>query len=83
MTLHRLYSSLDVYVRVRSLEDQDELVAKGIKHAGTAYIESTLLRGSMLLKDLGVAEDDVGEIVQAFQSDDHALIRAVSARTAK
>lgn len=83
VTLHRLYSSLHVYVRVRSLDDQDELVAKGVKHAGTAYIESTLLRGSMLLKDLGVAEDDVDEIVQAFQSDDRALIRSVSARATK
>jgi len=83
VTLHRLYSSLDVYVRVRSLDDRDELLAKGVKHAGTAYIESTLLRGSMLLKDLGVSEDDVQEIVQAFQSDDRALIRAAPARGAK
>ena len=76
VTLHRLYPHLDVYVRVRTLEDQDELAAKGINHAGTSYIESTLLRGGMLLKDLGVPEDDVSELVKELQHNDYALIRA-------
>ena len=76
VTLHRLYPHLDVYVRVRTLEDQDELVAKGIKHAGTGYIESTLIRGGMLLKDLGVSEDEVGELIKELQHNDYALVRA-------
>jgi glutathione-regulated potassium-efflux system protein KefB len=76
VTLHRLYPHLDVYVRVRTLEDQDELVAKGIEHAGTGYIESTLVRGGMLLKDLGVSEDDVGELIKELQHNDYALVRA-------
>ena len=76
ITLHQFYPQLDVYVRVRTLHDQDELAAKGIKHAGVVYIESTLLRGGMLLKDLGVPENDVSELVKAFQSDDYALVRA-------
>ncbi len=76
VTLHRLYPRLDVYVRVRTLGDQDELVAKGIKHAGTGYIESTLVRGSMLLNGLGVSEDDVSELVKELQHNDYALIRA-------
>jgi len=76
VTLHRLYPLLDVYVRVRTLDDQDALVARGIKHAGTGYIESTLVRGSTLLKDLGVPEDDVSELVNELQQDDYALIRA-------
>ena len=75
VTLHRLYPHLDVYVRVRTLGDQDELAAKGIRHAGTGYIESTLLRGGMLLKDLGVAEDHVSELVKELQHNDYALIR--------
>ena len=83
VTLHRLYPRLNVYVRVRRLRDQDELVAKGIKNAGTGYIESTLVRGSMLLKDLGVTESDVGELVKAFQNDNYALIRAAFAEPAK
>jgi len=74
--LHRLHPSLNVYVRVRTMADQDELVAKGINHARTSYIESTLATGSLLLKDLGVAEDDVGALVSAFQQDNYALIRA-------
>jgi len=83
ITLHRLYPQLHVYVRVRTLEDQDELAAKGIKHAGTGYIESTLLRGSILLKGLGVPEGDVSELVREFQHDDYALIRAGYARVDK
>ncbi len=79
VTLHCLYPHLDVYVRVRTLADQAELVAKGIKHAGTGYIESTLVRGSMLLKDLGVSEDDVSELVNDFQQNDYALIRTAYA----
>lgn len=76
VTLHRLYPNLDVYVRVRTLEDQNELVAKGIKHAGTGYIESTLLRGGMLLKDIGMSEDDVSELVKVLQHNHYALVRA-------
>jgi glutathione-regulated potassium-efflux system protein KefB len=79
LTLHRLYPQLDVYVRVRTIADQDALVAKGIKHAGTGYIESTLARGGMLLKDLGVSEADVGELVTTLRRDDYALIRAAYA----
>jgi voltage-gated potassium channel Kch len=76
ITLHRLYPHLDVYVRVRTLGEQDQLVDKGIKHAGTGYIESTLIRGGMLLKNLGVFEDDVGELIKELQHYDYALVRA-------
>ena len=83
ITLHRLYPNLNVYVRVRTLEDQDALVAKGIKHAGTGYIESTLVRGGMLLKDLGVSEDAVSELVKELHQNDYALIRASTALVQK
>jgi glutathione-regulated potassium-efflux system protein KefB len=76
VTLQRLYPLLDVYVRVRTLKDQDELVAKGIKHAGTGYIESTLVRGSMLLKGIGIPEADVQELIKDFQRGDYTLIRS-------
>ncbi|MGB5682069.1 MAG: hypothetical protein WBM47_09495 [Polyangiales bacterium] len=61
---------------MRTLADQDELIAKGIKHAGTGYIESTLARGGTLLKDLGVTEEDVSELLSTLRDDDYALIRA-------
>ena len=80
VTLKGLYPLLDVYVHVRSLRDQDELVAKGIKHAGTDYIESTLLRGSMLLKDIGMPEADVQELVEDCQRDNYTLIRSAYAK---
>lgn len=83
VTLHRLYPHLDVYVRVRTLEDQYELAAKGVRHAGTGYIESTLVREGMLLKDLGVAEDRVSELVKELQHNDYALIRGGYAEVEK
>jgi hypothetical protein len=81
VTLHHFYPQLAVYVRVRTLRDQDELAAKGITYAGTGYIESTLVRGAMLLKDLGVPEDDVNELVRELHKNDFALIRAGRAAT--
>ncbi|MEN8729251.1 MAG: cation:proton antiporter, partial [Desulfuromonadales bacterium] len=83
LTLQRLYPSLKVYVRVRSLREQDRLVSKGIDKAATGYIESTLIRGAMLLKDLGVSEVDVNELVKAFQNDNYALVRAGYAERVK
>jgi len=79
--LHQLYPLLDVFVQVRSLRGQDELVAKGIKYAGTGYIESTLLRGSMLLKGIGIPEADVQELVEDFQRDNYTLIRSAYAKS--
>jgi glutathione-regulated potassium-efflux system protein KefB len=76
LTLQRLYPSLNVYVRVRTLGEQDKLVSKGINKAATGYIESTLIRGAVLLKDLGASEVDVNELVKAFQKDNYALVRA-------
>jgi hypothetical protein len=76
LTLQSLYPSLNVYVRVRSLREQDRLVSKGISKAATGYIESTLIRGAMLLKDLGVSEVEASELVKAFQNDNYALVRA-------
>ena len=83
LTLHRLYPSLNVYVRVRSLGEQDKLVSKGIKKAATGYIESTLIRGALLLKDLGVSEVDVNELVKTFRNDNYALVRAEYPEPAK
>ena len=79
VTLKHLYPQLDVFVQVRSLRDQDELAAQGINNAGTGYIESTLLRGSMLLKGIGIPEADVQELVEDFQGENYALIRSANA----
>ena len=70
---------MNVHVRVRTIADQDALAAKGTKHAGRGYIESTLARGGMLLQDLGVSEADVGELLSTLRRDDYALIRAAYA----
>jgi glutathione-regulated potassium-efflux system protein KefB len=83
LTLRRLYPSLNLYVRVRSLREQDRLALKGINKAATGYIESTLMRGAMLLKDLGMSEVDTSELVKAFQNDNYALVRAGYAERVK
>ena len=62
---------------------QAVVVAKGIKHALTGYIESTLVTGSKLLEGVGVSEADIGELVKDFQKDNYALIRNVYAKVAK
>ncbi len=81
VTLRNLYPQLAVFVPVRSLTEQDELASKGIK-AGISYIESTLLRGSTLLKGMGMPEADVQEIVNDFQRDNYTLIRSAFAEPA-
>jgi hypothetical protein len=61
---------------VDSLAEQDELAARGIRHAGTGYIESTLTRGATLLQDLGLSQDDLGGLLEALRRDNYALIRS-------
>ena len=76
ITLHSLYPNLDVYVRVDTIAEQDELTAKGISHAGTGYIESTLTRGAALLQDLGLSQDDLNGLLEALRRDNYAMIRS-------
>jgi len=49
--LRERYPGLDIYARVRSLDEQASLRTLGIKHTGTNHLESTLFRGQSLLKD--------------------------------
>jgi glutathione-regulated potassium-efflux system protein KefB len=76
VTLRQLYPSLDIYAMVPSIEDQTKLRARGIRHAGTDYIESTLLIGSRLLRNLGHSGDDIDRLVESLQKDDYATLRA-------
>jgi glutathione-regulated potassium-efflux system protein KefB len=83
LSMHRDYPNLDIYARVDTIEEQVELRAKGIKHAGTAFIESTLFRGGSLLKNMGVAEDQVTTLVDSLRKDDYALIQQALSATAE
>jgi glutathione-regulated potassium-efflux system protein KefB len=79
LSMSRDYPSLEIYVRVETIEQQNELRAKGIMYAGTTFIESTLFRGRSLLMNMGVPEDRVTALVEGFRKDDYALIqRALS-----
>ncbi len=79
VTLQRLYPALAVFVRVRTLGDQAELIAKGVHFAGAGYVESALLRGSALLKQVGVPQSDVDELIDSFRHDNYALIQTAEA----
>ena len=58
-----------------NIEDQTGLRAKGIRHAGTGFIESTLFRGGSLLKNMDVAENQVTELIDSLRKDEYALIQ--------
>jgi glutathione-regulated potassium-efflux system protein KefB len=75
LAMRRDYPNLDIYARVPTLEDEAELQIKGIRHAGTTFIESTLFRGIALLKDMGVAEDHAATLVEILRKDDYKAIR--------
>lgn len=76
VTLHRLYPHLDIYLRVATLHEQEEMIEKGIKHAARSYVESTLMRGSVLLRDIGVSDQDIAQLVSSLRADNFALLRA-------
>jgi monovalent cation:proton antiporter-2 (CPA2) family protein len=75
LSMHRDYPSLEIYAQVNTIEDQTWLRAKGIKHAGTGFIESTLVRGASLLKNMDVAEEQVTLLIDSLRKDDYALIQ--------
>lgn len=70
------YPDLDIYARVRTLEEQRMLRSRGVKHAGTMYLESTLFRGLSLLMDMGVAEEQAKTLIESLRKDDYALVKA-------
>ncbi|MBM9512453.1 cation:proton antiporter domain-containing protein [Desulfogranum marinum] len=74
ISLHRLYPELSIYARVQTLADQSYLVNNGITHARTSYIESTMVVGGILLKNLGVKEESVNELVTFFRNNDYELV---------
>jgi len=74
LTLRQNYPALDVYARVDSIKDQQELRAQGIKHAATSFIESTLFRGASLLREMGVAEDAVASLLESLREREYAPV---------
>lgn len=73
--LRQRYPTLDVYARVLTLDEETYLRGKGIKHAGTVFLESTLFRGESLLKDMGIPEEQAKNLVESLRRDDFDLIR--------
>ncbi|MDN2482842.1 cation:proton antiporter domain-containing protein [Vibrio agarivorans] len=63
------YPQLDIYARTNSRADEFYLKDHGIEFVGATYIESTLLRGRQLLKNFGVPEDEVMELIDDVKSD--------------
>jgi glutathione-regulated potassium-efflux system protein KefB len=80
ISLHQRYPNLDIYARVSTVREEAYLRSKGIQHAATVYIESTLVRGYQLLKDLGVPEDQAETLVENLRGNEYALIKSAVAQ---
>ncbi|WP_394241380.1 cation:proton antiporter domain-containing protein [Vibrio astriarenae] len=63
------YPQLDVYARTNSRADEFFLREHGVEFVGATYIESTLLRGRQLLKNFGLPEDEVMNLIDELKSD--------------
>ncbi|MGR5259929.1 cation:proton antiporter [Vibrio astriarenae] len=63
------YPQLDIYARTNSRADEFYLKDHGIEFVGATYIESTLLRGRQLLKNFGLADDEVMTLIDDVKSD--------------
>lgn len=63
------YPQLDIYARTNSRADEFYLKDHGIEFVGATYIESTLLRGRHLLKNFGLADDEVVTLIDDVKSD--------------
>ena len=74
--LRQRYPVLDIYARVQSLDEQAYLRSMGIKHASTIFLESTLVRGESLLKEMGVTEEQAHTLVENLRKNDYELIKA-------
>ena len=73
--LRQVFPGLNIYTQVSTLKDATELHEKGIRSAGAIYVESTLALGKEVIKEFGVPEDNVEELVKEMQANDYALIR--------
>ncbi|GAL15624.1 glutathione-regulated potassium-efflux system protein KefB [Vibrio astriarenae] len=63
------YPQLDVYARTNSRADEFFLREHGVEFVGATYIESTLLRGRQLLKNFGLPEDEVMNLIDELKID--------------
>ncbi|MDJ0912354.1 MAG: cation:proton antiporter [Desulfobacterales bacterium] len=73
--LQQIYVGLSIYTQVSTLKDAVELQEKGIQSAGAIYVESTLALGKEVIKEFGVPEDNVEELVKEMQANEYAMIR--------
>jgi voltage-gated potassium channel Kch len=69
------YPSVLIYVAVPDLVTRDLLRQRGISDAIATTTEGNLLLASRVLKDTGMSDDDVEQLVGDFRKDDYALLR--------
>jgi glutathione-regulated potassium-efflux system protein KefB len=79
LSLRQLYPELRIHVRVATIQEEEFLRSKGIEHAGTVYLESTLFRGEELLKDLGVSEESAKTLVDNLRKDNFRELKGATA----
>ena len=74
-TIRTLYPSVAVHARARDLRMRDELLAQGVTRAIPDAAEASLVLGGAVLEGLGLASDDVEQLLQACRHDGYAIIR--------
>ena len=74
ITLKSLYPHLMIYARVSNLAEKTYLESQGIK-AATIFVESTLFRAKDILKDLGVPEDNIEQLIENLRQNNYDLIK--------
>lgn len=63
------YKNLSIYARTNSRAEERYLKENGVNYAGSAYIESTLLRGRELLHNFGMSEHDTMQLIDDLKQE--------------
>jgi CPA2 family monovalent cation:H+ antiporter-2 len=74
-TAREVNQSLPIIVRAKNIEQVQKLETAGANLAVAEMFETSLQLGGALLKSLGVAEYEIGRLIDIFRAQDYALTR--------
>ena len=75
-----LYPRLPIQARARDLAHSDALNKLGASGAVPEFLEGSLQLGRASLLSVGIAENDVAELIENFRRNDYALVKEVLAK---
>lgn len=80
ITFREFFPNSEVFVCVATLEEQYELISRGVSNAHAIYVDGALSSGVKLLKYLGVRESEIAGIINDIQSSDYGEISPIGMR---